>query len=138
VLIFAGLSRLIFRDWRVAWLATLAFALSRGLAGHSRVLRSGLVSALPVIFALMILIAIGRRAHRARPLGLAAAAALCVIGLENKVQAILLIGAVPLVILPFGSEDGGSVAFWRRSAGWLATAFAAITAIAAAWAAWPL
>ena len=70
---------------------------------HSRILRSELVAACPVIFALMILIVVGRRASVARPLGMALAAALCVLGLENKVQAILLIGALPLLILPFGS-----------------------------------
>jgi hypothetical protein len=91
-----------------------------------------------VIFALMILIAIGRRANLARPLGLAAAAALCLIGLENKVQAILLIGVLPLVILPFGSEQGASVKFWRAPASWLAAAIAAIAALAAAMVAWPL
>ena len=96
VLIFAGLARRIVRDWRVALLATLAFAFSGGIAVHSRILRSELVAACPVIFALMILIAIGRRASLARPLGMAAAAGLCVLGLENKVQAILLIGTLPL------------------------------------------
>ncbi|MGH6739560.1 MAG: hypothetical protein ACREDY_11120, partial [Bradyrhizobium sp.] len=138
VMIFAGLSRLIFRDWRMAWLATLAFALSGGIAVHSRILRSELVAACPVIFALMILIAIGRRAHLARPIGVAAAAALCVIGLENKVQAILLIGVLPFAILPFGSEQSASVKFWRTPASWLAAAIAAILALAAAFGAWPL
>src|SRR5882724_3081983 len=102
VLAFASLARRIVRDWRVAMLATLAFAFSGGVAVHSRILRSELVAACPVIFALMIVIAAGRRASTARPLALAAAAALCVLGLENKVQAILLIGALPLVVLPFG------------------------------------
>src|SRR5438045_1169307 len=83
--------------WRVAMLATLAFALSGGVAVHLRILRSELVAAMPVIFALMILIAAGRRATPARPLALALAAFLCVLGLENKVQAILLIGLVPVV-----------------------------------------
>src|SRR5215831_6459916 len=68
VLVFAGLCRLILRDWRVAFLATLAFALSGGIAVHSRILRSELVAACPVIFALMILIAIGSRASLTRPL----------------------------------------------------------------------
>src|SRR3984893_359034 len=54
VLIFATLVRLIVRDWRVAMLATLAFAFSGGIAVHSRILRSELVAACPVIFALMI------------------------------------------------------------------------------------
>jgi hypothetical protein len=139
VLIFAGLARRIFRDWRIAMLATLAFALSGGLAVHSRILRSEFVAACPVIFALMILIILGRRGRLARPLGMAVAAALCVIGLENKVQAILLIGTIPFVIQPFGSPAGVSVAFWRNTAAsWLAACFAAIAALAAAWAAWPL
>jgi hypothetical protein len=139
VLIFAALVRLILRDWRVAMFATLAFAFSGGIAVHSRILRSELVAACPVIFALMILIAVGRRASVARPLAIALAAALCVLGLENKVQAILLIGALPLLVMPFGSAASASVAFWRNTrSAWLATGIAAITAISAAWAAWPL
>jgi hypothetical protein len=139
VLIFGGLARRIFRDWRIAFFATLAFALSGGIAVHSRILRSELVAACPVIFALMMLIVIGRRASLARPIAMAAAAALCVIGLENKVQAILLIGALPIVILPFGSPQGTSVAFWRNTpAGWLMASVAGLIALAAAWAAWPL
>jgi hypothetical protein len=139
VLVFASLARRIFLDWRVAMLATLAFALSGGLAVHSRILRSEFVAACPVVFALMILIVMGRRGRLARPLGMAVAAALCVMGLENKVQAILLIGTMPLVILPFGGPDGASVAFWRNTAAsWLTTCVAAVAALAAAWAAWPL
>ena len=139
VLIFAGLARRILRDWRVALLATLAFAFSGGVAVHSRILRSELVAALPVIFALMILIAVGRRASVARPLALAAAAGLCVLGLENKVQAILLIGALPLIVLPFGSAAGASVAFWNDTrTSWTVAVIAALVALLAAWAAWPL
>ena len=139
VLIFAWLTRGIVRDWRVALLATLAFALSGGIAVHSRILRSELVAACPVLFALMLLIVIGRRASLARPAAVAVAAALCVLGLENKVQAILLIGTLPLLILPFGSEDSKSVAFWNNTASsWIAVAVAAIIAAAAAWAASPL
>src|ERR1700692_2758298 len=75
MLIFAALVRRIVRDWRVALIATLAFAFSGAIAVHSRILRSELVAACPVIFALLILIAIGRRAGIARPLGIAVAAA---------------------------------------------------------------
>src|ERR1700704_3568716 len=110
VLIFAGLVRLIVRDWRVALIATLAFAFSGGIAVHSRILRSELVAACPVLFALMILIVVGRRAGVARPLWMAVAAGLCVLGLENKVQAILLIAALPLLVMPFGSAGSASVA----------------------------
>ena len=99
VLIFAGLMRAVVRDWRVAMLATLAFAFSGGIAVHSRILRSELMAACPVIFALLILIIAGRRATLSRPLALALAAALCIVGLENKVQVILLIGALPFLVL---------------------------------------
>jgi hypothetical protein len=139
VLIFAATARRILRDWRVALLATLAFAFSGGIAVHSRILRSELVAALPVLFALMMLIAVGRRASVARPLALAVAAGLCVLGLENKVQAILLIGLLPLVILPFGSAASASVAFWNHTrTSWLVAALAMIIAILAAWIIWPL
>jgi len=47
---------------------------------------------------------------------MAVAAVLCVLGLENKVQAILLIGTLPVLILPFGSAQGASVAFLASSA----------------------
>jgi hypothetical protein len=139
VLIFAGLIRLIVRDWRVALLATFAFAFSGGIAVHSRILRSELVAACPVIFALMILIVVGRRASIARPLAIALAAGLCVLGLENKVQAILLVAALPLLMLPFGSAASTSVEFWNQArSAWPAVVVAAAAAIAAVWAAWPL
>lgn len=139
VLIFAGLIRGIVRDWRVAMLSVLAFALSGGIAVHSRILRSELIAACPVIFALMILMIAGRRAGRWRPLAMAAASALCVLGLENKVQAILLIALVPLVILPFGSIRSASVTFWQNTGqSWLVAIAAGLIAAAAGWAAWPL
>lgn len=139
VLTFAGLMRLVIRDWRIALIATFAFAFSGGLAVHSRILRSELVAACPVFFALLILIAIGRRANAARPLGMALAALLCMLGMENKVQAVLLIAALPLIILPFGTAGSASVAFWRNPASaWPATAVAALAAAVAAWAVYPL
>ncbi len=139
VLVFAALVRAIVRDWRVALLATFAFAFSGGVAVHSRILRTELVAACPVIFALLMLMVIGRRASVARPLGMALAAALCMLGLENKVQVILLIGALPVLVLPFGGAESGSVPFWRNARpAWLATIIAAITALAAVWTAWPL
>jgi hypothetical protein len=139
VLIFAVLVRLVVRDWRIAMLATFAFAFSGGIAVHSRILRSELVAACPVIFALLILIVAGRQARLARPLAMAVAAGLCVLGLENKVQAILLIGALPLLVIPFGGAGSASIAFWSNTrSAWLAVGVAAATATAAAWGAWPL
>jgi hypothetical protein len=139
VLAFAALLRVIVRDWRVALLATLAFAFSGGIAVHSRILRTELVAAVPALLALLILIVIGRRGSRARPFGMAVAAALCVLGLENKVQVILLIGALPVLVLPFGGAASASVAFWRHAqSAWPTAIIATIAAFAALWAAWPL
>src|SRR6478752_8577973 len=76
VLVFAALVRLIVRDWRIALMAAFAFAFSGGVAVHSRILRSELVAACPVIFALMILMVVGRGSSIARPLWMAVAAAL--------------------------------------------------------------
>src|SRR5271155_5069863 len=45
VLVFAGLVRAITRDWRVALIATFAFAFSGGLAVHERILRTELFAA---------------------------------------------------------------------------------------------
>lgn len=139
VLVFASLLRAIVRDWRVALIATFAFAFSGGVAVHARILRTEFIAACPVIFALMILIAIGRRATIARPLWMAVAAALCLLGVENKVQAILLIGALPVLALPFGSAESASVSFWRNArSGLPAAIISAILALASARAAWPL
>jgi hypothetical protein len=139
VLIFAGLIRAIVRDWRVALIATFAFAFSGGLAVHARILRTELVAACPILFALMILIVVGCRASRARPLWIALAAALCVLGLENKVQAILLIAALPVLILPFGNAGSASVAFWRNGRSAFIVAIASVIAAAVAvYLAWPL
>src|SRR5215207_1437956 len=139
VLIFAALMRAVVRDWRVAMLATLAFAFSGGIAVHSRILRSELLAACPVIFALLMLIIAGRRASVSRPLALALAAALCMLGMENKVQVILLIGTLPILVLPFGSTESASVPFWRNTpSAWGATLVSAVTAAAALWLASPL
>src|SRR5215475_9939508 len=59
VLVFVRLMLAVVRDWRVALIATNAFAFSGGIAVHSRILRSELIAALPVIFALLILIIVG-------------------------------------------------------------------------------
>jgi hypothetical protein len=139
ILIFAALMRLVVRDWRLALIATFAFTFSGGVAIHARILRSELVAAFPVLCALLIVIVVGRSASVARPLAMALAALFCVLGLENKVQAILLIAALPFIVLPFGTAGSASVAFWRNPAlAWPAAAAAALAAAMAAWMATPL
>ncbi|MBN8968220.1 MAG: hypothetical protein J0G95_07135 [Rhizobiales bacterium] len=123
ILIFAALMRTIVRDWRIALLATFAFAFSGGVAMHLRILRTEMIAACLGIFALMILIAAARRGFAARPLALGLAALLCMLGLDNKVQLILLIAAFPVLALAFGSTRSASTDFWKNTGmSWLVVA----------------
>src|SRR5258708_34630555 len=81
-----------------------------------RVLSSEMIDGCLIIFALMILIAVSRRPTIWRPLAIAAAAMPCALGLENKLHAILLIAALPLLILPFGGPASASTEFWSTRA----------------------
>ncbi len=140
VLVFAGLAQFLVRDSRVAMLGAVAFAFSGGLQFHLRILRSELIAGCFFAFALMILIAVARQATIWRPLGIAFAATLCVMSLENKIHAIVLIAALPLLIQPFGGASSASVGFWDKSNwdAWLATLAAALLAGILLYAAIPL
>jgi hypothetical protein len=136
VLAFAWLAGRLLRDRRVALLATFAFAFSGGIAVHLRILRSELLAAGFTLVALLLLIDVARRPSTLRPLWIALAAALAVLGLENKVHAVVLIAALPPLLLPFGTA--GSAPLWQRPAGWLAAALALLAAAAAVGLALPL
>lgn len=87
----------------------------------------------------MLLIIVARKGSNWRPLALGGAAALCVLGLENKVHAILLIAVLPALVLAFGTSTSVSVAFWTRGTrAWLAAVAAILGAIIATAIAWPL
>ena len=134
VLAFAALIRPVLRDWRVALLATWAFAFSGGVAVEMRILRSEMIAGSMVILALLILIAQCRRASRWRPLFVGAVAFLCALGLENKVHVIALLMALPILALAFGEFAARSVSFWRLSP--LAWGVAAGTGVVAALLIW--
>jgi len=138
IVAFAWLARRLVADWRIAILAVTAFAFSGGVQMHLRILRSEMIAASCCILALMILIISARRASAWRPLALGIAAALCMLGMENKVHALLLIAAIPVIVLPFGTETSGSVALWRTSRAWAVVVAAGIAALLATAAAWPL
>ncbi len=139
VLIFASLIRLIVRDWRLAGLMTFAFAFSGGIGMHMRILRSEMISACFLSFSLMLLIIMAKRGTPWRPLILAAAASLCILGLENKVHAVLLIAALPLMVQPFGSDSSKSAAFWFSGArSWLAVLVMGIVAGLLVWISMPV
>ncbi|MBI3700682.1 MAG: hypothetical protein HY242_09610 [Afipia sp.] len=120
VAVYAGLIRHVVRDWRVALLTTFAFAFSGGIAVEIRILRSEMIAGSFFAFAMLLLVIAAKRATASRPLLVGAAAALCVLGMENKVQIILLIAALPVLMLPMGSADSASAPVWRNSASaWL-------------------
>jgi hypothetical protein len=134
VLAFAALIRPLLRDWRVALLATCAFAFSGGVAVHIRILRSEMIAGSMVTLGLLVLIAQSRRGSLWRPFALGAVALLSVLALENKVHVIPLLIAFPLLALAFGETEAHSVPFWRFSP--LAWAIAAATGVVAALLIW--
>lgn len=112
---FAFLLRRLVSDWRVAVLGTFAIAFSGGIAMSVRSVKPELVSGLLVALGLLVLLIAARSPRLAlRPLLVGAAACLATLAMVNKVQAIFLIAALPILILPFGepSTPGG---FWSRS-----------------------
>jgi len=139
VLAFAGLTRRLTRDWRLALLATLALAFSGGLVLQMRIMRSEMIASYLVILPLVALMIAAREASRWRPLIFAATAMSCMLALENKVHAILLIMALPVLVVPCGRPEGASVDFWRRGrARWGAAGVAVLAALVLALAARPL
>lgn len=139
VLVFARLMHRLFRDRWIAMIAVFAFASSGALAMQLRIMRTELIAAPLVVFAFLVLVLAARQASNRRPLVLALAAFLCMLGLENKVHAILPIAALPLLILPFGSAAGASTSFWRQDPRrWLVAAALAMAALAMFWFSLPL
>lgn len=138
--LMAFLLKRILRDWRLALLGAFALAFSGGMADHIRILRTELLSAGFVTLALLLLIRAARTPSLWRPLWIGLAALFCALGLINKVQAIVLIAALPLIVLPFGVRHAPQEnTLWRTSAPHLAlAALAMLVAFVCAGMAWPL
>ncbi len=128
---FGLLLRRLVQDWRVAALGAFAIAFSGGMAMHARTMRTEMLSAgLAVIALLILLIAAERPRSPWRPALIGFAAFLMTLAVLNKLQAIFLICAVPVLLLPFGCRSAETAGFWhggRRAA--LATAFFVVSAI---------
>ena len=137
VFVFAFLLRRLVRDWRIATLGAFALAFSGGLMMEMRIIRTELIAGGLMAIAFLIVI-IAARTERSpwRPMLLGVASLLAMMAMLNKVQAIFLICALPLVALPFGSRPDRPSYFWNSWRGWLATVllclFAALAAIPAA------
>ena len=112
---FALLVRRLVADWRIAIIATALLGFSSAVMWQAIQLRTDLLSAgLNTVGLLLLLIAARSPGWAWRSLVIGLAAMLCTLGVVNKVQAVFLAAAWPVVVLFFGvrSEGGGSI--WRR------------------------
>jgi hypothetical protein len=128
---FTYLLRALIRDWRIAALGGFLFAFSGGMAMQMRTMRTELLSAgLCTIALLMLLVSASRGPRPWRPAIVGVASALFALAMQSKVQALFLICALPVLLLPFGPDQAPPLdGFWRKPwRGWLA--FAAAAAIA--------
>src|SRR5664279_2690102 len=115
IVAFALLLRRLIRDWQISVLAVFCLTFSGGLMMNVRNFRTDTLAAALVTCGFMILL-IAARAPRSpwRPLLAGLAAALCTLGVVNKVQALFLVMALLPVILFFGMPSGPD-GFWRSS-----------------------
>lgn len=136
VLSFGTLLRVLVRDWRIAGLGLFFLAFSGGMAMQMRTMRTELIATGLFFSALLILLIVARRGSLAvRPLLIGCAALLIVLGLENKIQILFLIAALPVLLLPFGPEETG-IRFWTPSpAAWACLVLSAVVAVLATYAA---
>ncbi|MGE0563627.1 MAG: hypothetical protein AB7O50_03855 [Pseudolabrys sp.] len=135
---FGLLLRRLTGDWRAALLGAFAVAYSGGISVAVRAVKPELISSALAALALLILLVAAREARNAaRPLLVGAAAAIATLGMVNKVQAIFLICALPILLLPFGERsDGGG--YWGRPRAAIPIVTLAIAVALAVAAAWPV
>ena len=139
VVAFAHLMRRLVHDWRIATLSTFALAFSGGLAMSMRSMKSELLAAGLVTCALLILLIAAKTPQmKWRPLLFGLAAMMSTLALENKVQAIFVIAAFPVITLTFGSHSEVAHDFWRRPRAYGALAASILAALLATVLAAPL
>jgi hypothetical protein len=133
VIAFAFLLRRLVRDWRIATLGFFALAFSGGLEMEMRIMRTELIAGGLMALAFLIVI-MAARSERSlwRPILIGVASLLAMLAMLNKVQAIFLICALPLVALPFGSRPQRPSVFWHGWRGWSAAALLCLLALLAA------
>jgi len=113
---FAFLMRGWLRDWRVAAMAAFLLAFSGGLSMEMRIIRTELLSAAFFTCALLLLLIAAKQGERSwRPAAVGLASLLMTLAMLNKVQALFLICALPILLLSFGPEETQPPAFWSGS-----------------------
>jgi hypothetical protein len=135
---FAFLLRWLVRDWRTAVLGMFAIAYSGGIAIGVRAVKPEMLSGAFVAIALLLLL-IAARSPRTmgRPLLIGAAALSATLAMDNKVQAIFLISALPVLLLPFG-EPSDHAGYWSQKGAGRSLAALVVAALLAVAAATPL
>jgi hypothetical protein len=129
---FFHLVRKFFRDERIATVATFALVFTDGFMAHARTIRTELWSGFFVTMALLLMLNAARARQLPRALMLVGVGLCAALAIEEKVQAILPLLALPAIGVAFGApiEDR------REAHGWAPAAalglLAAITAPAAA------
>jgi hypothetical protein len=130
---FVFLLRRLLGDWRIAVVGLFALAYSGGIAMSVRSVKTELLSAAFGTLSLLVLLIAARSPRMtARPALIGAAALLATLALDNKVQAIFLIGALPILMLPFGEPSDGNSYWSSPRATWALAALAAVALLAAA------
>jgi hypothetical protein len=155
VVAFSYLLRALVRDWRVAILGGFFLAFSGGMAMQMRILRTELLSTGLFMTALLMLMVAATRGSRAwRPAVVGCAGFLVTLALLNKVQALFLIGALPVLLIFVGPNlktpslamrrsnlaagtpgDDSTVSIWNTPIAWLAFAASIVIAALAVYAA---
>lgn len=114
VVLFAALFRKLVRDWQIAVLAAFCLAFSGGLMMEARILRTELLAAALVTIGLLLLLIAARSSQSSvRPLLVGLAAMSCMLAIDNKVQAIFVVSALPLIVVFFGCRGEGAPKFWQ-------------------------
>ena len=100
---FASLVRILVRDWRIASAAALFLALSGSVSLHARIMRTELISGSCLTIAILVLLYCAQNPRlNWRPLLVGLASFLSGLAIINKVQALFVICAFPIIVFPFG------------------------------------
>jgi hypothetical protein len=124
------LSRVV-QNWRVVIIGMFALAYSGGIAMSVRDITPELLSGAFVTLAFLVLLVAAQSPRvTSRPLLIGAAALLATLAMDNKVQAIFLILAFPILLLPFGELSDHSNYWNRWRAGWMVVALTVVALLA--------
>jgi hypothetical protein len=130
VLTFSYLIRDLVRNWRIAAFAGFLLAFSGGMAMQMRIMRAELLVAGLFTTALLLLILVAVKGQRWwRPAIVGLAGLLITLAMLNKIQAVFLICALPILVLPFGPDATLQRGFWQTPRwAWPALAMSAVGA----------